>query len=81
MNKNNDLSGNNVYKWNNDLSGNYIKKWNNDISGNLAFFPKGLFNPDPNAKNYSNCDISGSFYAIHALDISGSVIKNEFFTR
>jgi len=32
-----------------------------DLSGNV-FVMK--FNNDPNAKNYSNCDILGSFYEI-----------------
>jgi hypothetical protein len=30
----------------------------------------GSYNNDPNVKNYSNCDISGSFYTVTAFDLS-----------
>jgi hypothetical protein len=45
-----------------------------DLSGNVFTLK---YNNAPNAKNYSNCDISGSFYEVSArvLDISGNVLK------
>lgn len=36
----------------------------------------GSYNNDPNVKNYSNCDISGSFYTVTAFDLStNEVVK------
>ena len=47
-----------------------------DLSGNICVMK---FNNDPNAKNYSNCDILGSFYEVteqvSKTDISGNVLK------
>lgn len=37
----------------------------------------GSYNNDPNVKNYSNCDISGSFYTVTAFDLS----TNEVVTK
>jgi hypothetical protein len=38
----------------------------------------GSYNNDPNIKNYSNCDISGSFYTVTAFDLStNEVVKKE----
>jgi len=48
-----------------------------DISGNSAYFPFGSFNNDPYAKNYSNCDVLGSFYTVgdsSPKDISGNTV-------
>jgi len=70
-----------------DVSGNYTKS---DPSENYIYFPLGSFNNDPHAKNYSNCDIIGSFYTAgdtSPKDISGNTVwdiynkKVKEFTR
>lgn len=48
-----------------------------DLSGNVTFFPLGSFNNNQHVKNYSNCDILGSFYTVGNVspkDISGNTV-------
>ena len=54
-----------------------MNKNTSDLSGNDTFFPFGSFNNDPYAKNYSNCDVLGSFYTVgdsSPKDISGNSV-------
>lgn len=47
----------------------------NSSSSEMRFFTNCTINLDPNAKNYSNCDILGSFYEIGvAKDVSGASV-------
>lgn len=44
-------------------------------SKSYIVMPLNSFNNDPLAKNYSNCDIVGSFYEIYTItDISGNTV-------
>jgi hypothetical protein len=44
-------------------------------SESYIIMPVNSFNNDPSTKNYSNCDIIGSFYEIHTIkDISSNTI-------
>jgi len=43
--------------------------------GSYIVMPVNSFNNNPDSKNYSNCDVAGSFYAI--VDLSGNVIGNK----
>lgn len=43
--------------------------------GSYIVMPVKSFNNNPDAKNYSNCDIVGSFFAV--VDLSGNVIGNK----
>ena len=57
-----------------DLSGNFFTS---DISANYIYYPIGAINSNQNAKNYSNCDMLGSFYTVgdsSPKDISGNTV-------
>jgi hypothetical protein len=57
-----------------DVSGNYAQ---NSLSDNYVYYPLRSFNNDPHAKNYSNCDVLGSFYTVgntSPKDISGNTV-------
>jgi len=43
--------------------------------GSYIVMPLNSFNNNSEAKNYSNCDVAGSFFT--AVDLSGNIIGNK----